>query len=105
MFKESIVNDLENKRDELKKEIDEINNRLINYRKGSLFAKNNYFYIKYYENGKVVSKYVGKNLSKEDIDSINRELKNHKTLQKRNNEYVKELKEIEKLIRKYGGKV
>lgn len=105
MFKESIVNDLENKRDELKKEIDEINNRLINYRKGSLFAKNNYFYIKYYENGKVVSKYVGKNLPKEDIDNINRELKNHKTLQKRNNECAKELKEIEKLIRKYGGKL
>lgn len=105
MFKESIVNDLENKRDELKKEIDEINNRLINYRKGSLFSKNNYFYIKYYENGKVVSKYIGKNLSKEDIDNINRELKNHKTLRKRNNEYVKELKEIEKLIRKYGGKL
>lgn len=105
MFKESIVNDLENKRDELKKEIDEINNRLINYRKGSLFVKNNYFYIKYYESGKVVSKYVGKNLSKADIDNINRELKNHKTLQKRNNECAKELKEIEKLIRKYGGKL
>ena len=87
MFKESIVNDLENKRDELKKEIDEINNRLINYRKGSLFSKNSYFYIKYYENGKVFSKYIGKNLSKEEIDNINRELKNHKTLQKRNNEH------------------
>lgn len=105
MYKKRILRELMDKRIDLINYINEINQRLLYYRKGSLFRKNNYFYIKYYEEGKVISKYIGKDLTTEQIDNINRELKNHKTLQKKKIDYLRELKEIEKLIRKYGRNV
>lgn len=105
MYKENLLFDLSAKKSELIKDIKAIEERLPNYRKGSLFKQNDYFYIKYYENGKTISSYVGKNLSQNKIDEISRELKNHKTLEKRKKELLKELDEINKMIKKYGGQI
>ena len=103
MYKENLLSSLVEKREELQNDIKAIEERLPNYRKGSLFKQNEYYYIKYYENGKTISTYVGKKLSTDQVNDIKRELKNHKTLEKRKSELQKELKEILKLIRKYGG--
>ena len=104
MFKENIINDLKEKQKNLIQIINEIDERLPNYRKGSLFIKDNYCYIKYYDNGKTVSRYIGNNLSNIEINSIKLELKNRKTLEQRKKEYSKELKEINKLLKKYQGR-
>ena len=103
MYKENLLSSLVEKREELQNDIKAIEERLPKYRKGSLFKQNAYYYIKYYENGKTISTYVGKELSPDQINDIKRELKNHKTLEKRKSELQKELKEILKLIKKYGG--
>lgn len=105
MYKENMIEDLLNKKREIEKDIAEIDIRIPKYRKGSLFNQNGYYYIKWYEAGKTLSTYVGKNLSLEKIDNIKRETHNRKTLEKRKSEYLKELKEINKLIVRYGGKL
>lgn len=103
MYKQNIVFDLKNHREELLDVISKINNNLPRYMKGSLFVKNNYYYVKFYEDGKTISQYLGKNLTDDQLNKIKLELKNHKTLEKRKKEYLKELKEVEKMIIKYGG--
>lgn len=103
MYKENLIHNLIEKRNELQNDIKTIDERLPKYRKGSLFKQGDYYYIKRYEKGKTISIYVGKSLSQEDVSDINRELKNHKTLEKRKRELQKELREIEKLIKRYGG--
>ena len=103
MFKENILFDLINKRNELLLDIQRIDARLLNYREGTLQVQNKSFYIKYYKQGKVISNYVGRNLTEEQIANIKRELENHKTLVRRKKDLIKEKTEIEKMIRKYGG--
>ena len=105
MYKETLIYNLKEKREELLKDIEAIDERLLKYRKGSLFKQNDYYYIKYYENGKTISTYVGKSLSTDQIEDINRELKNHKTLERRKKDLLNELKEVNKLIKKYGGEI
>ena len=104
LYIENIIHDLKDKQRNLVQIINEIDERLPNYRKGSLFVKDNYCYIKYYDSGKTISHYVGSNLSEREKESILLELKNHKTLQMRKKEYQKELNEINKLIQKYESK-
>ena len=105
MYKENLVYELTNRRIELKQLISSIDEKMPSYRRGSLFVKNNYYYIKYYELGKTVSEYLGKDLSLDKIERIKQELRNYKTLKSRKSEYVKELNEIEKMITHYGGKL
>lgn len=86
---------------ELDETINEIDVAIQKYRKGSLVIQNDYAYIKHYENGKMISTYVGKHLSKKDIEDLRRELKNHRTLENRRNMYFKERDELDKLIARY----
>ena len=101
MYKANLAFELEAIKKDLEDEIKAIDERIPKYRKGSLFKQGNYYYIKYYEDGKTISIYIGKGLSDIDIVNIQRELKNHKTLEKRKIDRQKELNEINKLIRRY----
>ena len=101
MFKENLLYRLIAIRDEIQNDIKAINERLSDYFQGSLFKQNDYYYIKRYEKGKTISFYLGKALSPNQLDDIKRELKNHKTLEKRKRELQKELKEVIKLIKRY----
>ena len=101
MINSDIYHSLIEKREELVKLLRDIEERIKRYRKGTLFCRDHYYYIKYYNDGKVISEYVGKDLSEKEIDDINRELKNYKTLDKKRKTCIKELKEIEKMIKKY----
>ena len=103
MYREVMLNEFSERRRFLLKEISELQARLSLYERGTLVIQNDYAYIKYYENGKTVSKYVGKHLNEVDILELKRKLKNYHNLQIRIKENNKELKEIEKLILKYGG--
>ena len=103
MYKKDLVFNLENQRKDLEDMIEKIDHNLLFLKKGTLVKQNNYYYVKYYDKGKVVSSYVGKDLTDNEIDMIKYELRSSKTLLKRRKEYVKEIKEIEKLITKYGG--
>ena len=103
MYKEALVFELKNRRQELGELINDIDERLDLYRKGTLVIQNDYAYIKRYENGKTVSTYVGKHLDDGQIANIRLELQNRKTLERRNKEYRKEYNELTKLIEKYGG--
>lgn len=103
MYKQALIFELKTRQNELGELINEINVSLNKYRKGSLVIQNDYAYIKHYENGKMISTYVGKHLSEKEIEDLKRELKNRKTLEKRNKEYRKEYNELTKLIAKYGG--
>ena len=105
MYKENLLFDLSTKKEELENDIKTIEELLPKYRKGSLFKQGDYYYIKCYEAGKTVSTYIGKELPQEKIKSINRELKNHKTLTNKKKELEKELKEIMKMIKRYGGRI
>ena len=75
MFKENLLFELQNHRDELNDMLERINSNLSLYMKGSLFIKNNYYYVKYYENGMTISRYMGKDLSNEEVQKIKLQLK------------------------------
>ena len=105
MYKENMIDSLLTKKREIEKDVSEIDLRIPKYRKGSLFNQSGYYYLKWYENGKTLSNYVGKNLTEEEINNIKRETQNRKTLERRKKEYLKELNEINKLIARYGGKL
>ena len=91
MYKENLVFELNKHREDLLNLIAKIDLNLSRYSKGSIFQKNNYFYLKFYENGKTVSRYLGKNLTHDQINEIELEIKNHKTLEQRRKEYKREL--------------
>lgn len=104
MFKETLLNNFKDRRDELRDDIKELYIRLKDYQPGTVFINGKYVYVKYYENGKTISKYIGSNLSDNEIENLRRSTKNHKTILYRIKEESKELKEIEKLISRYGRK-
>ncbi len=101
MYRKDIAFELKLVKENLVSLIERIDERIPKYRKGSLFVINNYFYLKYYDHGKTVSLYLGKDLSKEKIDRIKLDIQNRKALEKRKRMYLKEIKEIDKLIKRY----
>ena len=101
MYREALVFELKTHLRELQEFIHQIDERISSYRSGSLVIQNDYAYIKRYENGKMVSTYIGKHLSQEEISNLKRELANHKTLKKRRSEYIKECHALEKIIHQY----
>lgn len=103
MYKRALLVEFENRKSELSHLVEKINVALTRYRKGTLVIQNDYAYIKHYEGGKVLSTYVGKHLSEEDISNIKRELKNYKTLERTKKDYLKEINELDKMINKYKG--
>jgi len=103
MYKRDIAFDLEEKINYLQQTICDIDEKLKVYKKGTLVTQGKYTYLKTYKNGKTVSEYVGKDLTQDEIDDINRELKNSKVLSKRKREYINEVKELTKLLKKYRG--
>ena len=92
---------LRTKKEELEKDLEAYLLKMSKLKKGTLFKKDNYYYIKYYEGGKTISSYVGKDLSLDEINNIQHELDSYKTFKLRMSSTQKELKEVNKLIEKY----
>lgn len=101
MYRENIVFTLKQSLKERQELIREVDEAIKMFRPGSLVIQNDYAYIKHYEHGKMISTYVGKHLSEEEISNLRRELQNNRTLKYRRKEYVKECAELEKLIHRY----
>lgn len=101
MYKYDLIFELECTKRKIEKLVNKIDLNLSICRKGSLFIKDGYAYIKFYEDKKMKSVYIGKNLENDVLNNIRRELSNRKVLKKRKAIYLDELKEINRLLDKY----
>lgn len=100
----NILLNLIEERDFLRKSLMEMKANILVLRKGTIFVKNDcYFYLKYYENGKTISLYLGSNLSDEEINKIKQETRNYKILKKRIKETELTIAQLNKQIKFYGG--
>ena len=82
------------------KNIDELRNRLLDLPNGyiskKLIANKNYYYLKYYENGKQISKYI----KSCELETIRKQLLERKQIEKTINEYDSKRRNLAKLSKR-----
>ena len=85
----------------LKQKEKEVQTQIDELPKGSIHQQNGHYYLKYYENGKTITKYL-KDYDECKLNLLSVQLKDRKTLKRTLKDIKEAIKVFSKLIVKYG---